>query len=292
MTTYELTNTRRKYFGLMPIKKDWDRQVLDDRVTVYFDKDKIVKVLNYDYAYLEYDTDIETIDRRILVPKTTRGKEQKFSVAKLLKIKGSGVQFSISFFGGGITVYDNKRKLCFLKSTFEDGEIRSFEDADNWINKFIDTSSHDYLETLSNQLSEKRKIQHARPGDVICFKLGRNEYGFARILKGIIKRKDFNFSNFMDALFIHPRSLTVATYAYIADKMNADLEEIINKPTLPSIYIFDTEVYYGEMPIIGHKELNELDKNISPPHEASTSVTIFYTKTDIENFIKTSRLSG
>jgi len=33
------------------------------------------------------------------------------TIPRILKIKGSGVQFSGSFLGGGMNVYDNKRNL-------------------------------------------------------------------------------------------------------------------------------------------------------------------------------------
>ena len=84
---------------------------------------------------------------------------------------------------------------------------------------------------------------------------------------------------------IHPRSLTVAPYAFISDRLNIDLDELVSKRTLPSIYIFDNEVYYGEMPIIGYRKKSDRDLKISLPMENSTSITIFYTKTDILNFI-------
>ena len=41
------------------------------------------------------------------------------------------------------------------------------------------------------------------------------------------------------------------------------------------------------MPIIGHKPLSEKDKQIPFPKDFVTSVTIHYTKSDIEKFIAT-----
>jgi len=90
----------------------------------YFDKERILKILNYGFGDEEYDVCIDTIRRQILLPKTGRGNQQKLTVPRILKVKGSGVQFSGSFMGGNIHVYDNKRKLFFIKSFPEDGRKR------------------------------------------------------------------------------------------------------------------------------------------------------------------------
>ena len=289
MTLYELSNTQRKYFGLIPVSKSWDRQVFNNNVTIYFDQDKIVKILNYSYGYLEYDTNIDTVQRSIISARTTKGKDQKLTIQKVLKIKGCGTQFSISFEGGGITVYDNKCNVFLIKSYFEDGQIKDFEAAKNWINKFIKNILPDYFNWLSEQLAQKRKIQNAKSGDIIAFKVGQNEYGFARIIKG---RKDIDVSNTISNVFIHPRSLTVATYAFTSDKLFIDIDKLISKETLPSIYIFDSEIYYGQLPIIGHRPLCQKDLNIPLPTKNSTAITINYTKTDIHNFIKNNNFSN
>jgi hypothetical protein len=292
MTLYELTNTQRKYFGLLPIMDSWDKQILSDVISVYFDKDKIVKIINYSYGYLEYDTDIDTINRTELAARSSKGKTQKLTIQKLLKIVGSGIQFSISFQGGGITVYDYKRKIFIIKSFFEDGQISNFNDATNWIEKFIQDCSTDYFNSLNEQLKQPKKIQHAKPGDIIAFQIGRSEYGFARILQGIRNHKETKFSGALTNLLLHPRSLTVAPYAFTSNTITIDINKLIEKETLPSIYIFDNEVFYSEMPIIGHKPLTEKDLVIPLPTKNSTSVTIFYTKTDILRFVNDNKLSN
>src|SRR4026207_2083325 len=116
MTPFELTNEQRRYFGLSPVASKWNRQQLSDTVTIYFDEDKIVKILKYRWGYFEYDTNIHTKDRQILLPKTAKGKEEKMTISRILKIKGSGVQFSGSLQGGDIHVYDHRRNSFFIKS--------------------------------------------------------------------------------------------------------------------------------------------------------------------------------
>ncbi len=289
MIKYELSNTQRKYFGLVPVSKSWDREIFNENIFIYFNQNEIVKILDYSYGYLEYDTNIHTVQRSFISGRTVKGRNQKLTIPKLLKIKGCGTQFSISFKGGGITVYDNKRNIFFIKSYFEDGQIKDIEEAKNWINKFIQNALPNYFKWLEKQLAERRKIQHAKSGDIIAFNIGQNEYGFARILKGL---KGLDVSNTMSDIFIHPRSLTVATYAFTSENLFIDIDKLISKKTLPSIYVLDNEIYYSQFPIIAHRPLCQKELDIPLPIENSTAATIFYTKTDIHNFIKDNNFSN
>ena len=151
MTPYELSNNQRQYFGLNPVDFNWERKVLNKKTTVYFNGNKIEKILDYSYGYHEYDVDIETIEKQILLPKTSRGKSQTLTVPRILKIKGSAVEFSGSFLGGGIRVYDNKRNVCFIASYQGEGSIERFQDIDNWITNYTSNLPEDYFDWLDQE---------------------------------------------------------------------------------------------------------------------------------------------
>lgn len=285
MTPYELTNNQRKYFGLSLVADSWDKVRLSDLVTVYYHGDKIVKVLHYNFGYFEYDTDIETKHRQVLVPKTTKGKEQKLTIAKILKIKSSGIQFFGSFQGGGIHVYDNRRNLFFIKSFSEDGDIKNFEDIEKWVISYISKAPTDYFDWLNKELSQKRVRVKIKEGDIVAFKITHGQYGFARILFDVFAQRQKGDIVSSNLYWFHPRSLIVAPYAYYADTLQIDINKLVNKKTLPTLCIFDLDVYRGEMPIVGYKPLSLKDKLIPFPDKPETSITIPYTKTDIETFI-------
>ena len=280
MTPFELSNTQRKYFGLIEVADSWDRNSLSENIIVYFDKNKIVKILNYSYAYLEYDTNIDTINREILLPKTARGKQQKLTVAKLLKIKGSGVQFSGSFEGGGISVYDNRRNVFFIKSYLEDGAIANYSDIKNWIQKYIEESSANYFEWLNNELDKKRENNKIKKGDIIAFPVGRFEYSFARIIladflsEQIVDGEIFKFNLFGKPLIILP-------YSIISKTLEIDFDELIKQPTLKTIQINDSCVFYGEFPIVSFKEVYDSEILKIELSKISKYLTIPYSKTDI-----------
>jgi hypothetical protein len=287
MTSYELSNDQRKYFGLTLVNSTWYKQSLSGVVSVYFDTDKIVKVLKYTYGYVETDTDIDTKNKKILLPKTSRGKEQKLTVPRLLKINGSGVQFSGSFQGGGIHVYDFRRKLFFIKSFSEEGEIKTYEDIDNWAKSYVSKADSNYFEWLDKELSQKRLRVKIQEGDIIAFKISHDQYGFARVLLDVFAERKKGDIIRPELHWFHPRSLFVAPYAYFSDKTEIDIDALISKKTLPTLCMFDLDVYRGEMPIIGHRPLTGKDREIPFPTKKATSFTIPYTKTDIETFIAT-----
>jgi signal peptidase I len=287
MTPYELTNNQRKYFGLNLVTDEWDKVSLSDSVVVYYQADKIVKVLHYNFGYFEYDTDIETKQRQVLLPKTEKGKEQKLTVAKILKIKSSGIQFSGSFQGGGIHVYDNRRNLFFIKSFPEDGDIKSYSDIEKWVTSYISNTSTDYFDWLNKELSQKQLRNKIKEGDIVAFKITHGQYGFARILFDTFTQRQKGDLVIPNLYWFHPKSLIIAPYAYYADTLHIDIDKLVNKKTLPTLCIFDLDVYRGEMPIVGHKPLSLKDKLIPFPDKPETSITIPYTKTDIEKFIST-----
>lgn len=287
MTAYELTNDHRRYFGLTLVADNWDKLQLSDTIIIYFDGDKIVKVLNYQLGYFEYDTDISTKDRHLLLPKTTKGKEQKLTVPRILKIKGSGVLFSGSFQGGGIHVYDNRRNLFFIKGFIEDGEIKTYEDVENWINTYVAKVPSNYFDWLDQELSKKRLKIKIKRGDIVAFEIAHGEYGFARILLDVFSEMKKGDIIRPELYWAYPRSLIVAPYAYYANTLKVDIDSLLSRKTMPTVFIFDIDVYRGEMPIIGHRPLSKSDKQIPFPKKAETSITIPYTKTDIQTFIAT-----
>ncbi|GAA4752903.1 immunity 26/phosphotriesterase HocA family protein [Flavisolibacter ginsenosidimutans] len=287
MTLYELTNNQRRYFGLLTVTDNCEKVQLKDTTTVYYQGDRIVKVLDYSFGYCEYDTDIETKYRQILLPKTARGKEQKLTVSKILNFKGSGIQFSASFRGGGIHVYDNKRKVFFIRSFAEDGDIKNYSDIEKWITSYISKVPANYFDWLGKELSQKRLSVKIKEGDIIAFKIANGQYGFARILVDVFAQRQKGNTMSSNFYWYHPRSLIVAPYAHYADTLQIDVDELVDKKTLPTLCIFDLDVYRGEMPIIAHRPLSLTDKQIPLPDKIITAITIPHTKADIEAFIAT-----
>ncbi|RYE30990.1 MAG: hypothetical protein EOP48_31690 [Sphingobacteriales bacterium] len=57
------------------------------------------------------------------------------------------------------------------------------------------------------------------------------------------------------------------------------------KRAMPPFFMFDIDLFRGEMPIIGNIPLSEGDRQIPFPSKKATSLTVPFSKTDIEIFI-------
>jgi len=281
MTSFELTNGQRRYFGLNQIFDNWFRQSLSETTTVYFEGDKIVKILDFSYGYLEYDTNINTTNKQILLPKTARGKEQKLTVSKILKVKGSGIQLSASFLGGGISVYDNKRNLFFIKSFPEEGGISTYEDIKNWVRKYISESPSNYFEWLIKELNSERKNNKIKQGDIIAFPVARYEYGFASIVLNNFENEHVLLSGEIFKFNLFSKPLMILPYSFTSRTLDINFDELVKKPTLKPIEISDTGVFYGEFPIVSFKKLDYAFLEEFDLASLSKYLTIPYTKTDL-----------
>lgn len=280
MTFFELSNNDRKYFGLSPIKPTWAKKSLSSHIHAYFDKNKIVKILNYDRGYFEYDIDIDTTNREFLLPKTSKGKIHKLTAPRVSKIKGTSIQFSGSFQGGGITVYDNKRHIFFIRSYFEDGPITTFNDIRKWVDTFISESSSDHFVWLMQQLKAKPLKVKPKQGDIIAFPVSRFEYGFARIiLAGYLSEQIVDREIYRSNFFGKP--LLILPYSFISRTVNIDFDALIRVSTLKPIEIHESSVVRGEFPIVSFREFNETEFPKIELHKVSKYLTIPYSRADL-----------
>jgi Immunity protein 26 len=263
MSIYELTNRQRRYLGLNPVLDHWERVVFSNIFTLYFEGDTIVKMLNYERLYAEYDTNVQTNQRLTILPKTSRGKERKLNYTSLSTINGDKICFRASSYTGtgSISVVNMAINITFIQKYKEEGQIFSCEDIDAWIENFIINSPENHFEWLEEQLGKKRvNIKKIKAGDIFAIPISRFEYMFARVLVSLPKlRKDDFFTQHHGMNNVMGTSLLVIPYAMISDNLNINLDELIDSMPLLSDYVMDNNVYYGEYPIIGHREIREQD---------------------------------
>ena len=94
---FELNNEQRACFGLDPVQKSWERvEFAGDKFrpasVLYFEGDVIKKhVVSTDEHYWENGYDEATKGRKILLPKTAKGKEAKLTPANFEKQTPRGV---------------------------------------------------------------------------------------------------------------------------------------------------------------------------------------------------------
>jgi hypothetical protein len=190
---FELTNIQRKYLGLEEVQDNWDLFKLNEEVFLYFDKDKIVKKITCNpELYHECELDEKTIDRKILLPKTGKGKEKKLNYTAISSVTPIGIYFVYSP-KGGITIANYNTQTTFYSTYFEETKIDSFNELNMWIDNYIKDTTNEELKEMELFKIAKRKNNKYQEGDFFRFKIDRRNYGFGRILLDIGKLRKTDF---------------------------------------------------------------------------------------------------
>jgi hypothetical protein len=257
---FELNNNQRKYFGLESVKNSWDKiQFKGDTYRpdsiLYFEGCTIKKhIISNDNEYKEIQYNEQTEDREFLLPKTKKGKPKKLTPSVLESKKPIGVYLSVNS-SGDLIIANHTSQTTFYSRNWEFQRLDS--DLEKMIIEFIDNSTPDHLILIEEFRQAKRKNIKYKSGDFFAFKLNRGEYGFGRILFDVnkVRKKKLIPEKHGLNLFMGPPIL-IKFYAYKSDSKSVDIELIKSQKSLPSDFIMDNIIFYGEWEIIGNLPLN------------------------------------
>lgn len=256
--TFELTNNHRKYLGLKLVEEKWDKVQLSDTCYVYFEGEIIRKrIIESEDYYYECEMNEETTQNRsVLLPKTKRGKEKKFTVPTLMERKCYGNYFIYN--KDRIRIANFTTQQTYYSSDMDDITCDGIDDLQSWIDKWISNSTEEDLLNIEKFSKAERIHCKFKEGDFFRFKIDRKNYGYGRIL--------FNFHRLRKEKIPHwdilmGKPLIIKVYHIITKNPSMELEELREMPSIPSQYIMDNVFFYGEYEIIGNLPLydNELD---------------------------------
>ena len=194
---FELLNEQRLYFGLEPIEPYWERVTLKgdsyrEESILYFDGDTIKRhIISTSHQYQERQYNELTKSRTILLPKTSKGKDQKLTASVLESRQPAGINCLIDIYARiNIANYDTH-------TTFYDSSWQQFQQLESRtivevISDFITTSPPNYLTDLKAFKRLKKKNVKFKAGDFFCFKINRTEFGFGRIMLDVAELKKQN----------------------------------------------------------------------------------------------------
>lgn len=282
---FELTNNQREYLGLDVIPTTWDKETLKGDTyrpdsIIYFDGDTLRRhIVSTDNEYKETQYNEPTKDKKVLLPKTEKGKEKKLTASVLESRHPIGVYFTADKFGN-IFIGSHTTQTTFYSSNWsrKKKEEQVEIGIEQSIKTFISESPKNHFDEIRDFKSAKRKNVKYRAGDFFAFKISRTEYGFGRILLDInlLRKKKLIPEN--HGLFnIMGPPLLVTIYAFTSTTKDIDINSIIGKPRLPSDIMMDNHLFYGEYEIIGHSPLNEseFDFPISYGHRLDSTPNVF-----------------
>lgn len=273
-----LTNEERRYLGLSALSPDWDTSAYCSktnlwytRVTVFFDGNTIVKVIsetkrvlddgNANYEnYVEYDTKLDTDQRKLLLPLTSRGKPKVLSASNINAVTPFGCSFAIYYEAGKDTflLLDNPR----ANKEFPIGEwdaiavIRSETDFHAFMNTYISTCRDDYFDKLQAFKDAKKVTVKYKPGDIFRMELDRTHYCYG-IITGTIKKltamPELPEKHSLRQLMMVP--IMVRAYQLITEDPNLKADTLRHVPLGRVKIVGDNDIIWGTHTIIDHKPL-------------------------------------
>lgn len=286
---FTLNNEHRKYMGLQLVEENWElvkyRKKEFEEYYVYFDKNKIRKVIKYfisntDISIEESDVDYDTIENRTMVlPKTSRG--------KIRKLNGTTID-SFSSYGNYLYIHCNlknentwivignrtNQRTYFMTNT---EKCTNFNDIKLWCDKFVNESTEKDIEDVQKFLNEPRKNIKYKEGDYFVFKLGRREYGYGRLLFDLVKfRKEKDkYKDKLEGFGYMGTPLLVRVFKIISKSSNLSIDEIEKCGYFPSEVVLDNKLFYNDWKIIGNRGMNS--------NEIDYFVQFGYTSSAISN---------
>jgi len=259
--TFELNNDQRIYFGLDPVRLEWDRVILKGDTyrpdsILYFEGEVIKRhIVSTEYRYEENHYNDLTRQRSILLPVTSKGKERKLTASVLESRQPQGVYCVLDTYGR-ILIGNYNTQTAFYDSFWENNSKSESAPISIHVEKFVYTSPPKYLSDIEAFKHSKRKNIKFKHGDFFAFKINRSEYGFGRVLLNIDKlRKTDIISKEHGLSLIMGKPVLIKVYAYTSKSKNS-IEQLTHASSLPSDYIMDNKLFYGEYEIIGNKPLH------------------------------------
>jgi hypothetical protein len=280
---FELNNYQREYLGLDSILPTWRKVSLPgdsyrEESILYFE-DTILKryIVSTENQYVEKQYNVKTRERNVLLPKTSRGKERKLTASTLESVMPIGVYVDITSYGD-ILIGNYSTQTTFYSSDWEREQTKEINSFQKIINDFIFSSPSTHLQQINEFKFALKKRQRFKEGDIFAFKVSRDEYAFGQILLDIAKLKKKNLLPEKHGLrYLMAMPVLVRLYQYISKSSTIDVNVLKNVPALPSDYMMDNLLLYGEYKVIGYLPLkeNDMDYPISYGTELHTSDCVF-----------------
>ncbi|MDO4727714.1 MAG: immunity 26/phosphotriesterase HocA family protein [Bacteroidota bacterium] len=257
---YELNNEQRRYFGLEPIEAHWDRVIFKGdqyrpESILYFEGDTIKRhIISTKTEYKEAHYNEQTRHREVLLPKTTRGKEQKLNASTFEKRSPIGVYLSVDEYGN-LVIGSITSQISFYRRLWEK-PVRKGQNPTDLIEEFIRNSPENHFEEIEKFKQQKRQNLKFKKGDYFCFKLNRTEFGFGRILMNIDKLRKTNILPLDHRLFsLMGKPVLVELFVFASPDKKVPINLLKTKDVMPVSVMMDNAFFYGEYEIFDHEPI-------------------------------------
>lgn len=277
-----LTNEERRYLALAPISPDWEvrkyyskTNVWFTGLTAFFEGNTIVKIItelrrflddgteNYG-SFCEYDTHLDTSDRELLLPLTSRGKPKKLSASNINAVTAFGCQFAVSFALNRYTciALGNPRanKRFPIGESEKTAAIRSDGDFHEFMKYYVSTCRDDYFDKLEAFKNAQKVTVKYKTGDIFRMELDRSRYCYGIItgeIRQFQKMSELPEKHSFRSLMMVP--ITVRYYSLITDDPHLTAHDLEKIPLGRIDICGDNDIIWGTHTIVDHKKLTEKD---------------------------------
>lgn len=280
MKPFELNNHQRQFLGLEPVKNSWERVDFPKGFSLYFEGNKIKKVI-YNLSpnkYKEYDHDIPTKKRLKIIP-LRKGIEKPITFMRVDRYSPAKrkAQFSVEINRNepniapvhlGWVIGEKALNLKKYASTWKD--LKSLHELPNRLEELIEELPPNHQQKIQDLKNRERKctIKKYKCGDFFSVPFDFDLYGkprryfFGRHLMNIKQfRTTFNLPERHSWNQLMTVVQLVTLYNYESNSTKQDLQKLKLQPAMNSFYVMDEPFFHGEYPIIGHLDLEpqELD---------------------------------
>ncbi|MBQ9746584.1 MAG: immunity 26/phosphotriesterase HocA family protein [Clostridia bacterium] len=256
-----LTNAQRACFGIAPVEAGAELRELKPSLSdlyssyAYIKNGRIQKLIQEsDECYREYTLSEElSNDGEYLLPKTARGKPAKLTAASLGKRTPLGMVLSYS--RGHISLYNATSQQRYYTSAMEESTVVSTTaDFARWVENWCAEANEAERAEIADFAAKERKTVRYKEGDFFRYRINRVLWGYGRVILIYHKLKDA-------AKIFLGKPVVIAIYRIATEDKNIKAEELRTLARLPSQYIMDNPLFYGEFEIIGNAPLSREEQD-------------------------------
>lgn len=268
----QLDDRTRYYYGLAPLDPAWEKLIirslhrLRPRYTeLYFEGDTIRKMVHLETTkqkklveFQEIDMDAKTDCRRMLLPKTAKGRPQTLTPSHLMVPTYMQSTFSL-FSSGRMQPYafncSNDQRLPLPYADLKD--VAEFAE---YTEQYIASCPENYRKVLEDYRNKKRVTVKFAAGDIFRVQLTPTLYTYCLVLGALRKILKWNVLP-EEHPFHHAMTQPIIfrQYALITENGSMTADELQEYPLLEAKYTQDNEILWGTCPIIDRKPLAESD---------------------------------
>ena len=284
----EIKNSERKYFGLDEIAPDWEKSefysktnIWYKRTIVFWEESVIKKVIVEENrmtddhvihrrSYNEFDTRIETENREMILPLTSRGKKKKVSATNILAITPFGCQFYFTLDScnsisekpkASIHVGNprNNQELAIGENE-KISKIFTPEDFRSFMEEYISTCPEDYFHRVERMRTKNHKTVKYRPGDIFRIEMDRFHYCYGLIIgevEKIRKWPELPQRHSLRSVMMVP--LMIRFFELITTNGELKAADLKDIPLSRVEICGDNDIIWGTHPIVDHKDLEVSD---------------------------------